>query len=121
MSAPNGLARTPEPPYHAVIFTSKRVHDDARAYGEVAQRMVDLGARYPGFLGLESARGADGLGITVSYWRDEAAILAWKRDTEHEKAQRAGRAAWYEAYEVRVARVERAYGFVRDAAPPGSA
>lgn len=108
-----GLARTPTPPYYAVIFTSRRTSGDERGYGVAAQRMVDLGSRYDGFLGLESARGADGVGITVSYWRDEAAILAWKRDTEHEKAQRAGRDAWYDAYEVRIARVERAYGFAR--------
>lgn len=114
MSAPTGLARTPAPPYYAVIFTSLRATgDDGRAYGAMAQRMADLGSRYDGFLGIESARGADGFGITVSYWRDEAAILAWKRDTEHEKAQHAGRAAWYDAYEVRIAKVERAYGFAR--------
>ena len=112
MSAAAILARTPAPPYYAVIFTSKRSAGD-RGYAAMAERMVDLGSRYDGFLGLESVRGADGLGITVSYWRDEAAILAWKRDTEHEKAQQAGRATWYEAYEVRVARVERAYGFGR--------
>ncbi|WP_414663371.1 antibiotic biosynthesis monooxygenase family protein [Horticoccus sp. 23ND18S-11] len=116
MSASPGLARTPEPPYHAVIFTSKRSPVDERTYGVVAQRMVDLGSRYAGFLGIESARGSDGVGITVSYWRDEASILAWKRDTEHEKAQRGGREAWYDAYEVRVARVERAYGFAREPA-----
>ena len=106
------LVRTPEPPYYAVIFTSKRTPGD-RGYGVVAERMVDLGARYDGFLGIESVRGGDGLGITVSYWRDEAAILAWKRDTEHEKAQRGGRDVWYDSYEVRVAKVERAYGFAR--------
>ncbi len=113
-----GLARTPEPPYYAVIFTSKRAAADDAGYGAVAQRMVDLGARYDGFLGIESARGADGVGITVSYWRDEAALLAWKRDTEHQKAQRGGRASWYEAYEVRVAKVERAYRFPDEAAVP---
>jgi heme-degrading monooxygenase HmoA len=115
VSAPTGLARTPAPPYYAVIFTSKRAADDGRAYGAVAQRMVDLGSRYDGFLGIESARGADGVGITVSYWRDESAILAWKRDTEHAQAQHGGREAWYDAYEVRVARVDRAYGFARGA------
>jgi heme-degrading monooxygenase HmoA len=113
MSAPIPFARTPEPPYYAVIFTSKRVDDDGRAYAVMAERMADLGSRYDGFLGIESARSADGVGITVSYWRDEAAILAWKRDTEHQKAQQGGRGAWYERYEVRVARVERAYGFPR--------
>ena len=108
------LARTPAPPYYAVIFTSKRTATDD-GYGAVAQRMVDLGSRYEGFLGIESARNSDGLGITVSYWRDEAAIRAWKRDTEHQQAQRGGRDAWYERFEVRVAKVERAYGFARDA------
>ena len=114
MSPPSKIARTPEPPYYAVIFTSQRAADDGRAYGAMSGRMVDLGSRYDGFLGIESVRGPDGIGITVSYWRDEAAILAWKRDTEHQKAQQGGRAAWYERYEVRVAKVERAYGFARE-------
>ena len=114
MSAATGLARTPAPPYYAVIFTSQRAATDDRANGVVAQRMVDLGSRYEGFLGIESVRGADGVGITVSYWRDEAALLAWKRDTEHQKAQRGGRDAWYDRFEVRIARVERAYGFARE-------
>ena len=110
-------ARTPAPPYYAVIFTSKRSSHDERQYGIVAQRMVDLGSRYDGFLGIESVRGVDGFGITVSYWRDEAALRAWKRDTEHQKAQQGGRQSWYDCYEVRVAKVERAYGFARDASP----
>ena len=115
MSAAPAPARTPEPPYYAVIFTSRRQRADERGYAAMAERMVDLGSRYDGFLGIESARNPDGLGITVSYWRDEAALSAWKRDTEHQKAQRGGREAWYECYEVRVAKVERAYGFARDA------
>ena len=115
MSSGPALAQTPEPPYYAVIFTSKRTAGD-RGYGAMAERMVDLGSRYDGFLGIESVRAADGVGITVSYWRDEAAILAWKRDTEHEKAQHGGRETWYERYEVRVAKVERAYGFGRSSA-----
>jgi heme-degrading monooxygenase HmoA len=110
MSGAPHIARTPAPPYYAVIFTSRRTQGD-RGYGAMAERMVDLGSRYDGFLGIETVRAADGLGITVSYWRDEAAILAWKRDTEHEKAQQGGKQTWYEQYEVRVAKVERAYGF----------
>ena len=109
MSQPTGLARTPPPPYYAVIFTSRRTDGD-HGYGAMADKMVALGSGYDGFLGIESARGADGLGITVSYWRDEASIAAWKRDTEHQKAQHGGKQAWYADYEVRVAKVERAYG-----------
>lgn len=109
MSSPANPARTPAPPYYAVIFTSTRTDSD-RGYGAMAERMVALAARQPGFLGVESARGADGLGITVSYWRDEAAIAAWKGDVDHQQAQQAGRQTWYADYQVRVARVERAYG-----------
>lgn len=109
MSASTGLVRTPEPPYYAVIFTSRRTEGD-RGYAAVAQRMEELGSRQDGFLGIESARGADGVGITVSYWRDEAAIRAWKADLEHQRAQRAGQSTWYEDYTVRIAKVERAYG-----------
>jgi len=115
MSALTAFANTPEPPYFAVIFTSKRSASDDHGYAADSQRMVDLGSRQPGFLGLETARGADGLGITVSYWRDEASLRAWKRETEHQKAQRSGREAWYDRYEVRIAKVERAYGFAREA------
>lgn len=114
MSRPTGLARPPAPPYYAVIFTSQRTVGD-HGYRLMVERMAGLGARYDGFLGIESVRGADGVGITVSYWRDEAALLAWKRDAEHQKALRGGQDTWYSAYEVRVAKVERAYGFAREA------
>jgi len=109
MSHPTGIARTPPPPYYAVIFTARRTGGD-HGYAATADRMVELGSSYDGFLGLDSARGADGLGITVSYWRDEASIAAWKRDAEHQKAQRGGQQTWYADYEVRIAKVERAYG-----------
>ena len=109
MSTPATLARTPVPPYYTVIFTSLRTKGD-RGYGEMSDRMVELAARQPGYLGIDSVRGTDGLGITVSYWRDEASIVAWKRDTEHQQAQRGGRQTWYADYQVRIAKVERAYG-----------
>jgi len=109
MSASTSLARTPEPPYYAVIFTAQRTEGD-RGYGAMAERMVELAAQQPGFLGVDSARSPDGLGITVAYWRDEESIKAWKQHTEHRQAQRAGQQTWYADYQVRVARVERAYG-----------
>lgn len=104
------FAPTPEPPYYAVIFSSRRTAGDDAGYGLMAQRMVDLASRQPGFLGAESTRGADGFGITVSYWSSAEAIARWKDDAEHLVAQQLGKAAWYEHYELRVARVERAYG-----------
>lgn len=102
-------AQTPEPPYYAVIFTSVRTPADD-GYAETADRMFELAAEQDGYLGVESAKGADG--ITVSYWRDEAAIAAWHDEAEHRLAQDRA-AAWYEQFTVRVAQVERAYGFER--------
>lgn len=65
----------------------------------------------PGFLGVESSRGEDGLGITVSYWKDAESVRAWKTVAEHRTAQRLGREKWYSAYRTRVCMVEREYGF----------
>jgi heme-degrading monooxygenase HmoA len=75
----------------------------------VAERIVELAARQPGFLGVESARGADGLGITVSYWSSLEAIAAWKAQGEHRIAQTSGHSKWYEHFETRISRVERAH------------
>ena len=73
--------------------------------------MVELAATQPGFLGIESVR--DGLGITVSYWRDLASIAAWRSNVEHLGAQRLGRERWYQSFRLRVARVEQDWSFLR--------
>jgi heme-degrading monooxygenase HmoA len=104
------IAKTPAAPYFAVIFTSLRTEGD-QGYGQTAERMVELAREQPGFLGVESARGEDGLGITVSYWASEAAILAWKLHAEHTEVREQGRSTWYEACHTRVCKVERAYLF----------
>lgn len=103
------FAETPEPPYYAVVFTSQRNDADADGYAEAAERMIELAREQPGFLGMESVRGADGVGITVSYWRTEAAILSWKHQAEHTATRNRGRRDWYTRYITRVAKVERAY------------
>jgi heme-degrading monooxygenase HmoA len=108
------FATLPEPPYWAVVFSSRRAADgDDDGYAAMAERMVRLGREQPGFLGIESARDACGFGITVSYWRSEADIAAWKANAEHRLAQDEGQRRWYAHFELRVARVERAYGKAR--------
>lgn len=103
------IANTPAPPYYAVIFSSLRTEGD-QGYGQAATRMLELAREQPGFLGVESAR-EDGLGITVSYWASEAAILAWKQQAEHREVREKGRATWYSAFQTRVCKVERTYSF----------
>lgn len=107
------FSKLPVPPYYAVIFCSQRPNADdgtSDGYGEMADQMAELATTMPGYLGRESARGSDGFGITVSYWQDEAAIANWKANMDHKAARDYGRTRWYEHYELRVAKVERAYG-----------
>jgi len=109
----NGFAKTPEPPYVAVIFTSRRTAADDAGYAAMADEMERLAEGQDGYLGIESARDANGVGITVSYWRDKESVRVWKRHTDHIAAQKLGRARWYAEYAVRVAVVERAYDMTR--------
>lgn len=101
------FAKTPQPPYYAVIFTSHRAGDEG--YAETAARMEELGSEQPGFLGIESVHGGDGAGITVSYWRDLESIRAWKANEEHRAAQQRGQREWYSHYVTRVCKVEYDY------------
>jgi heme-degrading monooxygenase HmoA len=107
------FARTPEPPYYVALFTSLRTEADDAGYQATAARMLELAAQQPGYLGVEHARGADGVGITASYWQDEESIRGWHAVAEHRLAQEQGRARWYQAFRLRVARIERDYGFDR--------
>ena len=109
-------ASLPAPPYYAVVFTAVRTAGD-NGYAETNERMMKLAADQPGFLGADSARGADGLGVTVSYWRDEESIAAWRNHAEHTLARERGREHWYASFALRIAKVERAYGYTRPAEP----
>ena len=102
------IAATPSPPYYAVIFTSERT-EETHGYEDTAARMMELAQQEQGFLGMESAR--DGLGITVSYWKDLDAIRRWKMNAEHRMAQEKGRTGWYRNYKTRICLVERDYEF----------
>jgi len=104
------IAKTPDPPYYAVIFTSLRT-DDVEGYAAMSSRMKALAAQQPGYLGIESAK--DTVGITVSYWKDLQSIKEWKAHVEHLQAQGAGRGKWYLNYKIRIARIERDYDFSR--------
>jgi len=106
------IAKTPEPPYYAVIFTSDRTEGDS-GYGAMAGKMVELASKQPGFIGVESAR--ESVGITVSYWTDLASIKAWKHNAEHILAQKRGKEIWYKEFKTRISKVKRDYGFIKEA------
>ncbi len=101
-------------PYYAVIFSNVRSDADPAGYEKAAERMAVLAERQSGFLGIESVRGVDGFGITVSYWKTLDDVRAWKAHAEHRAVQERGRAAWYSSFTTRVARVDRDNSFDAD-------
>ena len=106
----NLLLQTPEPPYYAVIFTSRR-SDVKEGYAAMNDSLVEKAKLLPGFIGEESVRDANGVGISVSYWKDPESIRSWKSDAQHQIAQRLGEDKWYTHYSVRICKVERDKSF----------
>lgn len=104
----SSIANNLSPPYYAVIFTN-RLSDQDEGYGDMADRMCELAAKQPGYLGFESSRDAQGFGISVSYWKDMESIRNWKQVSEHLDAQKKGQDHWYTEYRVRICKVETEY------------
>lgn len=95
----------------AVIFVSARTRGDAEGYAAAAAMMEEQVVLQPGYCGSHSARGPDGVGITVSYWKDDAAARAWRAHAEHGAVRAQGRARWYDWYKIIVATVTREHGW----------
>ena len=97
----------------AVIFVSLRRDVDDAGYAAASAAMAALAASQPGYRGIDSARGGDGIGITVSYWANDAAAIAWRDQPDHAAIRDQGRAIWYDWYTIAVARVDRSYDWTR--------
>jgi heme-degrading monooxygenase HmoA len=107
----NLTAKTPEPPYWVATFSTVK-NKDIEGYGEMAKKMNKMVQKQEGFLGVDSVYDPEtGIGITNSYWESEEAILKWKNNPEHQVAQAMGRKKWYKEYNIRVAKVTKAYRF----------
>ena len=112
----NHLENTWPNRYFAAIFTTQRSQSGDDVYEIMTSRMVALAQQQQGFLGLESVRGDDGIGITVSYWTDHEAIENWGRQAEHVTVQAMGRQEFYHWYRIRIAEVFTERSFISDEA-----
>ena len=95
----------------AVIFAAQRSGQDTAGYAHASDAMDRLAAQQPGFLGMDHASSADSLGITVSYWADDACARTWRDNPDHKAARDAGRERWYSSYTLHVAQIERGYAW----------
>jgi heme-degrading monooxygenase HmoA len=93
-----------------VVIFANRLKPDHPGYKEMAQQMMDMVEKQPGFQGAVSLR--EGLdGVTISYWESKEAIAAWREVPEHLQAQQSGQSQWYDHYDLQVCKVEDARGF----------
>jgi heme-degrading monooxygenase HmoA len=105
----------------AVIFEVWPADGRKADYLEVAARLRDDLEHMDGFVSIERFESLSDPGklLSLSFWRDEAAVSAWRRHEGHRAAQAAGRGGIFRDYRLRVAAVVRDYGMTqtREQAP----
>jgi heme-degrading monooxygenase HmoA len=104
----------------AVIFEVQPKEGRRQAYLDIAARLRPLLEDIDGFISVERFESLTTPGkiLSLSFWRDEKAIAAWRAVENHRGAQNAGRGSLFEDYRLRVAGVIRDYGMVeREQAP----
>ena len=107
----------------AVIFEVVPREGETDAYLDAAAALRPQLEAIDGFISIErfASLTQPGKILSLSFWRDEAAVLEWRRLDAHRNAQRAGRTRLFADYRLRVAEVARDYGmFDRDEAPADS-
>lgn len=107
----------------AVIFEVWPHPDHKQAYLDIAASLRPMLETIDGFISIErfSSLSEPGKLLSLSFWRDEAAIQAWRQTEPHRHAQGMGRDEVFADYRLRVAGVIRDYGMTaRDQAPPDS-
>ncbi|KHS47645.1 antibiotic biosynthesis monooxygenase [Hafnia paralvei] len=95
----------------AVIFEANSHLDKQARYLEIASELRPLLERIDGFIAIERFQSLLELGkiLSLSWWRDEESVLAWKKNVFHQEAQAEGRESIFSYYRIRVAHVFRDY------------
>ncbi|MGA7710427.1 MAG: antibiotic biosynthesis monooxygenase [Rhizomicrobium sp.] len=107
----------------AVIFEVWPAPGERQHYLDIAAELRPLLDGIDGFLSIErfESLSEPGKVLSLSFWRDEAAVMQWRRLEAHRAAQKLGRAEVFKDYRLRIASVLRDYGMRdRAEAPPDS-
>ena len=96
----------------AVIFEVIPKPGHASSYFEIAAQLKPMLEGIDGFLSVErfESLAQPGKFLSLSFWRDEDAVRAWRTHALHRQGQREGREVVFEDYRLRVAGVLRDYG-----------
>jgi heme-degrading monooxygenase HmoA len=107
----------------AVIFEVWLAPEHGQTYLDIAAELRPLLDEADGFISIERFQSLSTPNklLSLSFWRDEAAVANWRTMEEHRSAQQAGRSGVFADYRLRVAAVLRDYGLERrEQAPPDS-
>ncbi|TGQ02269.1 MULTISPECIES: antibiotic biosynthesis monooxygenase [unclassified Mesorhizobium] len=107
----------------AVIFEVQPAEGRREAYLGIAAELRPLLDGIDGFISVERFQSLADQNrmLSLSFWRDEEAVKAWRNTEEHRQAQQAGRGGIFAGYRLRIAHVVRDYGLAeRDEAPADS-
>lgn len=107
----------------AVVFEVYPTTEGMAEYLEIAAKLRGFLENRDGFVSIErfQSLNEEGKILSLSFWRDEEAIAAWRGLLEHRTAQRKGRDSLFESYRIRVAEVVRDYTILeREKAPVDS-
>jgi len=107
----------------AVIFEVQPAEGKRNAYLGIAAELRPLLDGIDGFISIERFQSLVDPNriLSLSFWRDEEAVKAWRNTEEHRQAQKAGRGGIFAGYRLRIAHVVRDYGLTeRDEAPADS-
>src|SRR6185437_13129157 len=97
---------------HAVIFEVEPDPERRQDYLDIAAKLRPELEKIDGFISVERFQSLTEPGkiLSLSFWRDCAAVERWRRHAEHQRAQAAGRSGIFRTYRLRVAEVKRDYG-----------
>lgn len=107
----------------AVIFEVIPTAEGKQQYLDIAADLRQLLENRDGFISIERFQSLvdENKVLSLSFWRDEAAIQAWRNEMEHRQAQQQGKGKLFESYRIRVAEVVRDYTATeREQAPSDS-
>ncbi|WP_157017657.1 antibiotic biosynthesis monooxygenase family protein [Mesorhizobium xinjiangense] len=104
----------------AVIFEVEPAKGRREAYLDIAADLRPLLEGIDGFISIERFQSLNDPGriLSLSFWRDEEAVKAWRNTDEHREAQKAGRGGIFAGYRLRIAHVVRDYGIDERAEAP---
>jgi heme-degrading monooxygenase HmoA len=105
----------------AVIFEVEPREGGAEVYLDIAGQLRPMLDGIDGFISVErfESLAAPGKYLSLSFWRDEAAVAAWRNLEPHRRAQATGRAGLFRDYRLCIAQVVRDYGLENRQEAPG--